>query len=272
MSSIILPRADMPVMDDKGQFRREWYKTLTGVSQALNGVVNGQSIYSDSGVVNAIAITSGITSYSTGLTRYFVPAFTNTSTSVTLSDSGVTAKPVKFPDGSLPAVGQIVAGVTLEVIYNGTYWEIQTLNSANQAIPGNLSVGGTLSVTGIASLANSSTVAGNQIGFRGFPQNKQNAAYTTVLTDAGKSIYHDDGVAYTWTIDSNANVAYAIGTEIDFVCKATGAFNITLAITADTLVWLPTGGTGSRTLGQYARARALKVASTIWVLDGVGIT
>jgi hypothetical protein len=39
------------------------------------------------------------------------------------------------------------------------------------------------------------------------------------LSDAGKHIYHPsaDTTARTFTIDSNANVAYPIGTAITFV-------------------------------------------------------
>jgi len=50
------------------------------------------------------------------------------------------------------------------------------------------------------------------VGFRNVPQNSRSAAYTTVLADAGKHIYHPgaDTTARIWTIDSNANVAYPI--------------------------------------------------------------
>lgn len=50
------------------------------------------------------------------------------------------------------------------------------------------------------------------IGYLNIPQNSQSAAYTTVLADSGKHIYHPsaDTTARIWTIDSNANVAYPI--------------------------------------------------------------
>jgi hypothetical protein len=111
------------------------------------------------------------------------------------------------------------------------------------------------------------------VGYLGIPQNSKSAAYTTIMTDAGKHIYHpsSDTTARTWTIDSNANVAYPIGTTLTFV-NDTSAGTITLAITSDTLVWFPTGGTGSRTIAASGVATALKVTSTRWVLTGVGIT
>lgn len=284
-------RRELAAVDGTGRLSRPWYNALIQTQQNADGLISGATLYTDTGVVNAMVIASGLSGGLTrGLTRYVKPAFTNTSITVTLNDSKSGNKAVVLGDGSAPAVGQIQAGVTLQLQYDGAQWEIVNLSTASQTIPGNLTVGGTLiasanetvagtlQVTGLTLLKTvDSTVVDDlntalAIGFKGRPQVIKNANATTVMADRSKHWYHSDGVAYTWTIDSNANVPYPIGTEIDFVCKATGAFNITLAITADTLVWLPTGATGSRTLAQYARARALKVASTTWVLDGVGIT
>jgi hypothetical protein len=102
-------------------------------------------------------------------------------------------------------------------------------------------------------------------------QNSQSAAYTTVLTDGGKHIYHPstDNNARTFTIDSNANVAYPIGTAITFVNEIN---TVTIAITSDTLVLAGTGSTGSRTLAANGIATALKVTSTRWVISGTGLT
>lgn len=108
----------------------------------------------------------------------------------------------------------------------------------------------------------------NLLGYRGAPQNSQSAAYTTVLGDAGKSIFHPvgDNNARTFTIDSNANVAYVIGTIIEFLNMA--AASVTIAITSDTMTLLPAGTTGSRTLAQYGRASAEKITSTSWIISG----
>lgn len=110
-------------------------------------------------------------------------------------------------------------------------------------------------------------------GFLEIPQNSKSANYTTVLSDSGKHIYHPsaDTTARTWTIDSNANVAYPIGTAITFD-NDTGAGVITLAINTDTLVLLPTGATGSRTIAAGGQCTALKVTATRWHLTGVGVT
>jgi len=102
-------------------------------------------------------------------------------------------------------------------------------------------------------------------------QNSQSAAYTTVLADAGKHILHPtaDNNPRTFTIDSNANVAYPIGTTITFVNQIN---TVTIAITSDTLVLAGAGTTGSRTLAANGIATAIKIASTVWIINGTGLT
>lgn len=111
------------------------------------------------------------------------------------------------------------------------------------------------------------------IGYLNIPQNSQSANYTTVLADSGKHLYHPsaDTSARTWTIDSNANVAYAIGTAITFVNDTSGGV-ITIAITSDTLVLAGAGTTGSRSLAANGVATAIKITSTRWIISGTGLT
>ena len=119
----------------------------------------------------------------------------------------------------------------------------------------------------------SCTVDGTDaVGFRNIPQNSQSAAYTTVLADAGKHIFHPSGDANarTFTIDSNANVAYPIGTAITFINMTSQA--VTIAITTDTMYLSSAGTTGSRTLAQYGSATAIKITSTNWLISGSGLT
>lgn len=103
------------------------------------------------------------------------------------------------------------------------------------------------------------------------PQNSKSAAYTTVLADANKHILHPvaDNNARTFTIDSNANVPYPIGTTLTFVNEIN---TVTIAITSDTLMWAGVGTTGSRTLAVYGEATALKITTTKWMLSGVGLS
>lgn len=110
------------------------------------------------------------------------------------------------------------------------------------------------------------------VGFRYIPSNSQSTAYTTVAADNGKSIDHPstDANARTFTIDSNANVAYPVGTTISFSNMTSQV--VTIAITSDTMYLAGTGTTGSRSLAQYGTATARKLTSTTWLISGVGLT
>lgn len=98
-------------------------------------------------------------------------------------------------------------------------------------------------------------------------QNSQSTAYTTVLGDAGKTVYHPSGDnnARTFTIDSNANVAYPLETCITFVNRIN---TVTIAITSDTMTLMGANTTGSRTLAAGNWATACKDGTTSWVIGG----
>ena len=119
----------------------------------------------------------------------------------------------------------------------------------------------------------SCTVDGTDaVGFRNIPQNSQSAAYTLVLADAGKHIFHPaaDNTARTFTIPANASVAYPVGTAITFINMAVA--DVTIAITSDTLTLSDAGTTGSRTLATNGSATCLKITSTQWIISGSGLT
>lgn len=113
----------------------------------------------------------------------------------------------------------------------------------------------------------------NSVGYLGIPQNSKSAAYTTIMADAGKHILHPsaDTTARTFTIDSNANVAYPIGTALTFINQNAGGV-ITIAITSDTMRLAGAGTTGSRSLAANGIATAVKVTSTEWIISGTGLT
>ena len=145
-------------------------------------------------------------------------------------------------------------------------------------LPGGTTIGNAdavlVSDTSIQTLSNktagvaTATSTASSLGYLGVPQNSQSANYTTVIGDAGKHIYVTSTA--TITIDSNANVAYPIGTTIEFIA-ATGA-TVTIAITADTMYLAGTGTTGSRTLAAFGMATAVKVTATTWFISGFGLT
>jgi hypothetical protein len=119
----------------------------------------------------------------------------------------------------------------------------------------------------------SCTVDGTDaVGFRNIPINSQSTAYTAVLADSGKCIFHPstDANARTFTIPANSSVAYPIGTAISFVNMTSQV--VSIAITTDTMYLAGTGTTGTRSLAQYGTATALKMTSTTWIISGAGVT
>jgi hypothetical protein len=119
----------------------------------------------------------------------------------------------------------------------------------------------------------SCTVDGTDaVGFRNIPVNSQSAAYTAVLADSGKVIFHPstDANARTFTIPANGSVAYPIGTAITFINMTSQV--VTIAITTDTMYLSSAGTTGSRSLAQYGSATAIKMTSTTWLISGSGLT
>ncbi len=131
--------------------------------------------------------------------------------------------------------------------------------------------------------ANVTTIAGSNTtpaatpsttatGYLGTPVNTQNAAYGFVMTDAGKTIYHDETTARTWTIPADGTIAFPIGTVIilDNTGNSGGAPGaITLSITTDTLRRGDgTAGTGNRTIGSNQVAAIRKNKATEWVITG----
>ena len=115
-------------------------------------------------------------------------------------------------------------------------------------------------------------MGGSDIGFRQVPVNPQSGNYAILLTDDGKCIYHASGAGAgdTYTIPANASVAFAVGACLSFVNLDSN--DLSIAITTDTMYLAGDGSTGTRTLAQYGMATAIKIASTVWVISGAGLS
>ena len=105
------------------------------------------------------------------------------------------------------------------------------------------------------------------VGYKGIPQNAKTASYTLALSDMGEHISITTGGVI---IPANSSVAFPIGSAVS-VYNDSGS-NQTISITTDTLRLAGTASTGSRTLAQYGVATVLKVASTVWVISGAGVS
>jgi hypothetical protein len=229
-------------------------KTYLVVNAATGSTVS----FIRSGQTPAVSIAVGESAYVYyNGTDYVKVAGTAAVTSFTAGTTGFTP--------STATTGAITLAGTLASANGGT----GVANGANNTVTftGNYTLGLTLSANTTVTLPTTGT-----LGYQNIPQNSQSAAYTTVAADTGKCIFHpaSDANARTFTIDSNANVPYALGTVIQFINMS--ANNVTIAITSDTLTWAQGGGSGSRTLAQYGVANCVKVGTTQWLLTGTNVT
>ncbi len=193
------------------------------------------------------------------------PSVVTTSGDVTINSTGVTAI------GATKVTNAMLAGsIDLTSKVTGVLPSANGGTGVNNSK--NLTVSNSLTLAGTDGTTMTFPAISTNVGFREVPQNSNSADYTTVLTDNGKHIFHPaaDTNARTFTIDSNAHVAYPLGTVITFVNETSQ--NVTIAITSDTLTLAGTTTTGSRTLGQNGIATAIKVTTTKWIISGPGLT
>ena len=238
---------------------------------------------------SAAILTTGRTIAITGDLAYTSPSF-NGSGNVTAAGTLATVNSNvgsfggvwSIPSFTVNAKGLITAAaantptipsatVTLAMMANETANTILGNNTGSAAAPialTNAQVAAALTGTG------SNTLAARKDSRVGGPtQNSQSANYTLALTDAGGQIYHPstDTTARTLTIPANGSVAFAVGAKVDVVNDCS-AGTLTISITTDTMVWFPSGSTGTRTLAACGEATLSKVTSTRWAITGVGLT
>lgn len=203
----------------------------TGIGRVLGTIAGTNTI---TAVGNPV-----ISAYATNQLFTFIPAATNTA-ATTINIDGLGAKNIFYNNLACDG-GELIISIPATIMYDGTQFQL---------------------VPGSAALPRR---------YIGLPINSQSAAYTTVLADQGKAILHPvaDTNNRTFTIDSNANVAYPVGTVLTFINQVN---TVTIAITADTLVLSGGTTTGSRTLGAYGNAAAVKLSTTLWLITGVNLS
>ena len=174
-------------------------------------------------------------------------------------------------DGNLITSGTITGNLFLNNTITGDKIGLTAITS-NLIASGVTLTAPALGTPASGNLSSCTADGTDAVGFKNIPQNSQSAAYTLVLADAGKHIFHPSGDANarTYTIPANSSVAYPIGTAITFINMTSQV--VTIAITSDTMYLSSAGTTGSRSLAQYGSATAIKMTSTTWLISGSGLT
>lgn len=254
----------------------------SGTATNLTGTAAGLT----AGVASAVAV-GGITGLGTGVATALAINVGSAGAPVVLNGAGGTPSSLTGTNITGTAAG-LTAGVASAVAVGGvtglgtgvgTF--LATPSSANLAatVTGETGSGAlvfatspTLVTPTLGVVANGSieacTVNGSKVGYLGIPPNSQSADYTTVLSDEGKCILHpaSDTNDRIFTIAAESSVDYPLGTVMEFMNLSIN--DVDIAITDDVLRFLPSGATGTRSLAQWGRASAEKVASGVWVISG----
>lgn len=93
--------------------------------------------------------------------------------------------------------------------------------------------------------------------------------YTFVLADNGKLVTASNASAQTYSIPTNASVAYPIGTQINIIQIGAGQVTIN-AVTSGTTTVASTGATSSapKLRAQYSSATLIKANTDLWYVVG----
>jgi hypothetical protein len=93
--------------------------------------------------------------------------------------------------------------------------------------------------------------------------------YTFALTDNGQLVTASNASAQTYSIPTNANVAFPTGTQINIIQIGAGQVTIQ-AVTSGTTTVASTGATAAapKLRAQYSSATCIKVATDTWYVVG----
>jgi hypothetical protein len=97
----------------------------------------------------------------------------------------------------------------------------------------------------------------------------ETASYTAVLANNGQVVTMSVGSANTFSIPTNASVAFPIGTQINVLQIGTGQTTIQ-AVTSGTTSILSTGGTAAapKIRARYSMATCIKAGTDLWYVIG----
>jgi hypothetical protein len=97
----------------------------------------------------------------------------------------------------------------------------------------------------------------------------ETASYTAVLANNGQVVTMDNASANTFSIPTNASVAYPVGTQINVLQIGAGQTTIQ-AVTSGTTSILSTGATAAapKIRARYGMATCIKAATDTWYVVG----
>lgn len=227
---------------------------------ANDTITNAMSANMAESTIKGRAVGAGVGD-PTDLTGTQLMAVLNTSSGVALTvDSGGGTNAV-VSEGGIDRSSGVAETFNIQNSGAGTI-ELQVDGTAVALKSGN-------TFTGENILADVNPSTSFSAGFRGMPQNIKNEAYTLVLGDSGKHIFHDEVTTRNYTIPENTAVSFPVGSTTTFV-NNNGAGSLTISINGTDILRRGDGiaGTGTRNIPANAIATIIKTKSTEWMITG----
>jgi len=231
---------------------------FTAVVNTVNNTLTYANYYADSsGVANSIIVTivsPQTFSYTAGQVLFVKVANAN-SGATTINVNGLGAISVRTSSLAALSSGALVAGGIYPLMYDGTYFQLQT--QATSITSGQITA-----------------ALGYTAGYINIPQNTQGANYTLLATDVGKHINLAAG-----GVNLNASV-FSAGDVVTVFNNSSSSQTITAGTNVTTrLAGTTTTGTGNpagnRTIANFGLATILCIvggANPTFVVSGAGVS
>ena len=210
---------------------------FNALANSTNDLATYSNYVADTGVANAyianFPTNINTSSLTAGLRLQFKATNANTGTStlnVQVNSVSIGSGTIKLTDGTNLPSSAIVAGAMVDVIYDGTNFQLMSDSSGGGEVVTNLTVTGTLSASGVSTFS-AGSVSAPAITTSGDTN-------TGIFFPAADTIAFTEGGAEAMRIDSSGNVG--IGTS-----SLTQRFQVELSQNASTWNYVTNGSNGS---------------------------
>ena len=236
---------------------------VTAVSSDTLTIVRGRAgtsaiTHSGGATVKHVLTSDDLTYYTT----------TATTADAALPKSTVTTKGDLLAATASATIARVAVGTNGQVltadstIATGVKWATATAGYTQPTI-GSTAIPSGTTVTTIAGLTLTAPIINLSVNAQ------TGTTYTFVLTDNGKLVTASNAAAQTYSIPTNASVAYPIGTQINLIQIGAGQVTVQ-AVTSGTTTVLSAGATAAapKARVQYSALTCIKVATDTWYVIG----